>query len=185
MTVSRRWNNDVIKWTTVIDPRTGEILKSQGKEFPAAFDEAQGYLFWNKKSFAKSFQDVDYPEEMNDLEVGRMARLAKRIYSNTNMLGYRGNGGVKPLTVEQMAEILKMKPRQAYRFVEKMIKLGIMARVKVECENHTQTQYYINPMYYFSSNRLPLNLYLMFQPQLDEVLKPWVIQKFKEQCDKG
>jgi hypothetical protein len=64
-----------------------------------------------------------------------------------------------------------MKPRQAYRFVEKMIKLGIMARVKVECENHTQTQYYINPMYYFSSNRLPLNLYLMFQPQLDEVFK--------------
>jgi hypothetical protein len=42
MTVSRRWNNDVIKWTTVIDPRTGEILKSQGKESQPLLTKRKG-----------------------------------------------------------------------------------------------------------------------------------------------
>jgi hypothetical protein len=171
----------VLKWTTIVDPQTGEVLRNKGKEFPPAFDEEKGYLFWNKKNFAKSFHEIEYPEEMNDLEVGRMARLAKKIWSNTNMLGYRGNGGIKPLTVEQMAVILKMKPRQAYKFIAKMISLGVMAKVKVETEKNVQIQYYINPIYFFSSNRLSLNLYLLFKDSLDAVIPAWAKREFEKQ----
>ena len=118
----------MIRRTTDWDEKTGEKIRETEKHFAPAFDEEKGYLFWARKSFSKSFTDVDFPEEMNDLEIGRMARLAKRIWSNTNMLGYRGNGGIKAYTIDMIAGILNVKPRQAYRFIEKMIRLGVLAK---------------------------------------------------------
>jgi hypothetical protein len=169
----------MIKRTMIID--NGEVRSVQEKAFAPVFDEAKGYLFWARKSFAKSFHDVDFPEEMNDLEIGRMAKLAKRIWSNTNMLGYRGNGGVRPYSVEMIAAFLKMKPRQTYRFIEKMVKLGVIARVKIDTGGNKETHLYVNPIYFCSTNRIPLNLYLIFRKQLDEVLPDWVKEKYRKQ----
>jgi hypothetical protein len=159
----------------------GEVRSVQEKNFAPVFDEEKGYLFWARKSFAKSFHDVDFPEEMNDLEIGRMARLAKRIWSNTNMLGYRGNGGVRPYSTDKIAEVLNMKTRQAYRFIEKMVKLGVLARVKVETGGSKETHLYVNPIYFSSTNRIPLNLYLIFRKQLDEVFPEWVKESYRRQ----
>lgn len=171
----------VIRRVTDWDERTGEKLKETEKQFAPAFDEEKGYLFWARKSFSKSFADVDFPDEMNDLEIGRMARLAKRIWSNTNMLGYRGNGGVKAYSVDSMADILKMKPRQAYRFIEKMIGLGVLARVTINTDQRKEAQLYVNPIYFFSSNRIPLSLYLIFHRQLDQYLPGWVKEEYRKQ----
>lgn len=170
----------MIKRTMIIGSQ-GEVHAIQEKNFAPVFDEEKGYLFWARKSFSKSFHDVDFPEEMNDLEIGRMARLAKRIWSNTNMLGYRGNGGVRPYSIEMIADILKMKQRQAYRFIEKMVKLGVMARVKVDTGGNKETHLYVNPIYFSSTNRIPLNLYLIFRRQLDEVFPDWVKEKYRRQ----
>lgn len=171
----------MIKRTTIIDDQTGEIVSGKDKAFAPAFDEEKGYLFWARKSFSKSYHEVDFPDEMNDLEIGRMARLAKKIFSNTNMLGYRGNGGIKPYDICMIATILKLKPRQARSYIDKMIRLGIMAKVVVETENRKEVQFYVNPIYFFSSNRIPLGLYLLFRHQLDEVLPTWVKQKYMSQ----
>jgi len=168
----------VIKKTVIVNEKTGEKYGETIKQFAPTFDEEKGYLFWPRKSFSKSFHDVDFPGEMNDLEIGRMARLAKRIWSNTNMLGYRGNGGVKPLTIEMMGDILNMKPRQAYRFIEKMIRLGVIGLVKIETEKRKETQYYVNPIYFCSNNRIPLSLYLLFREQLDRVFPEWVKNEY-------
>ncbi|MCK9325466.1 MAG: hypothetical protein M0P69_08195 [Bacteroidales bacterium] len=171
----------MIKRTLIIDG--DEVRQVQEREYPSPFDEAKGYLFWARKSFAKSFHGVDFPEEMSDMEIGRMARLAKRIWSNTNMLGYRGNGGVRPYTVEMIADILKMSTRQAYRFVEKMIRLGILAKVKVDTRGTVETSLYVNPIYFCSTSRIPLNLYLIFRKQFDEVLPAWVLERYRSSQD--
>jgi len=171
----------VIKQTVIIDEETGEKISDTRVRFAPAFDEEKGYLFWARKSFSRSFHDVDFPDEMNDLEIGRMARLAKKIWSNTNMLGYRGNGGVRPYSIDMIADILRMKPRQAYRFIEKMIRLGLIARVKIDTENTREIHLYVNPIYFFSSNRIPLNLYLIFRKRLDKVLPEWVKDEYRRQ----
>lgn len=169
------------KRTVYMDDKTGEVVSDRRKFVSAAFDDERGYLFWARKSFAKSFAEVDFPEQMTSLEIGQMTRMAKKIWSNTNMLGYRGNGGVKPYDTDMIAEVLQISPRQAYRFVAKMQRLGVLARVTVDTEGRRETQYYVNPMYFFSSNRIPLNLYLLFRKQLDAVLPGWVIRRFSEQ----
>ena len=171
----------MIRHTTDYDERTGEKIRSTEKHFAPAFDEEKGYLFWARKSFTKSFADVDFPPEMNDLEVGRMARLAKKIWSNTNMLGYRGNGGVKAYNLDKIAQILNLQPRQAYRFIEKMIRLGILAKVKIKTGETEETQLYVNPMYFFSSNRINLNLYLLFHKQLDKYIPEYAKEEYRRQ----
>ncbi len=169
----------VIRRTTDWDEKTGEKIRETEKHFAPAFDEEKGYLFWARKSFSKSFTDVDFPEEMNDLEIGRMARLAKRIWSNTNMLGYRGNGGIKAYTIDMIAGILNVKPRQAYRFIEKMIRLGVLAKATINTGGHIETQMYVNPMYFFSSNRIPLSLYLLFHKQLDKHIPEYAKEEYR------
>lgn len=170
----------MIKQTRLIS-NEGEVIKNRVHHIAAAFDEEKGYLFWIRKTHTKSFADTPYPPSMTHTEIGRMAVLAKRIWSNTNMLGYRGNGGVKPYDVEQIGKTVDLGPRQAARFVEKMIKVGMMARVRVDSSGKKETQYYINPIFYFSGNRISLNLYLIFKEQLDKVLPEWVKAEYMKQ----
>lgn len=160
----------IIKRTQIIDDTTGDVASTKVQYISAAFSEEKGYLFWARKSFAKSFQDVPYPKGMTILEIGQMAVLAKHIWSSTNMLGYRGNGGIKPYDIPGIAKILKVGERRAQQFISKMIGIGMLARVRVETDGGVETQYYVNPVYFFSSNRIPLNLYLIFRQQLDGVI---------------
>lgn len=174
----------MIKQTRYIDDHTGEICKDNVQYISAAFNEEKGYLFWARKSFAKSFQDVPYPKTMTMLEIGQMAVLAKHIWSNTNMLGYRGNGGIKPYDMTGIGNIIGVGQRRAQQFVSKMIRLGMLARVEVKAGDRVDVQYYVNPIYFFTSNRIPLNLYLIFRKQLDNEFPEWVKAKYAEQVRK-
>ena len=164
----------MIRETSYINQDTGEVYKCKVRHIAAAFDDEKGYLFWARKGFAKSFLGVDFPDSMTMTERGQMSTLAKKIWSNTNMLGYRGNGGVKPYSDVQIGQIIGLKEYQAKKFIRKMIRLGIMARATVEVGGGKEVQYYINPIYFFSSNRIPLSLYLLFRKELDKVLPAWV-----------
>lgn len=168
----------LVKRTQYINEETGEVQAEKVQHIAAAFDDEKGYLFWARKNFAKSFVGVDFPESMTMKERGQMATLAKKMYSTTNMLGYRGNGGVKAYTVEQIGRIIGLKPYQANTFLRKMMKVGMIAKVIVSVGENRVTQYYINPIYFFGSNRIPLNLYLIFQKQLDEVMPDWVKNRY-------
>ena len=168
----------IIKKTQYINTDTGVIQKENTQFIAAAFHDEKGYLFWARKNFSKSFVDVDFPKSMTMKERGQMATLAKKMWSTTNMLGYRGNGGVKSYNDEQIGNIVGLKSYQAKSFMRKMIKVGMIAKVVVTTEGERVTQYYINPIYFFGSNRIPLNLYLIFKSQLDKVLPEWVLEKY-------
>jgi hypothetical protein len=171
-------SDKVIKKTQYINTGTGEIQKENTQFIAAAFHDEKGYLFWARKNFAKSFVDVDFPKSMTMKERGQMATLAKKMWSTTNMLGYRGNGGVKSYDDEQIGGIVGLKAYQAKSFVRKMIKVGMIAKVIVTVGDERVIQYYVNPIYFFGSNRIPLNLYLIFKNQLDKVLPGWVLEKY-------
>lgn len=170
----------MVRDTAYVDVETGEVYSRKRRFVDVQFDEEKGYLFWNRRSHVKTFNHVDFPAEMSFADIGRMAKLAKRVWRDTNMLAYRSDGGVKPYDVERIAEVIGLGPRQAYRFIAKMINLGIMAKVKVEVGGKKEIHYYLNPIHFCSSNRINLNLYLLFRDQLDQVLPEWVKQKFAE-----
>jgi hypothetical protein len=156
------------------------LVNSRGFKQEDLFDTSKGYLLDFHQGGVRMFYDVNYPDEMTFAERGRLATLAKKIWSNTNMLAYRGNGGVKPMTVEQIGEVIQLKPYQTRAFLRKMVRLGVMAKATIEVSGQKETQWYISPLYFFSSKYLPLNLYLLFRKQLDGVLPEWVKQKFSE-----
>ena len=96
------------------------------------------------------------------------------------MIGYRGNGGIRVMSVEQMSKVIRDTERHTITFLNRMIKSRIIARVEVKIgEDDIVTQYYFNPIYFFSSNRLSLNLYLLFQKDLDPFIPEYVRQKFR------
>lgn len=165
-----------------IDDDTGEIVNQKTQFTGNRFDQEKGYLFRNQAGGFSQFYDVPFPDDMTDVEIGRMTRLAKKMWGKTNMIGYRGNGGIKPYNVEGIGKVIKLEKRQTYNFINKMIDFGVMARVKVECNHSIDYQYYINPLYYNSSNRIPLNLYLLFRTQLDPYIPSWAKKLFIEQA---
>ena len=176
--------NNLIKKTQYINPDTGEVQNEKIQHIAAAFHDEKGYLFWARKNFAKSFVGVDFPESMTMKERGQMATLAKHMWSNTNMLGYRGSGGVKAYNEEQIGDIVGLKVYQAKDFVRNMIKVGMIAKVTVLVGSETITQFYINPIYFFGANRISRNLYLIFRTQLDEVLPSWVRDEYAASSEK-
>ena len=157
----------------------GNVIQRRKQLYPDRFDENQGYLFWNQKQHAKVFPDVKYPEAMTDGEIGKLARLARHIYRDSNILAYRSGGGVKPHTIDSISMILGIKPKHCKEYISKMIYLGVMAKGEFSFCDEKATFYFISPLYYFTGKRINSTLYVLFQKQLDPHLQDWVKDRFK------
>ena len=170
-----------IKETKTAFNYRGEKIYENHRFISAAFDEEKGYLLWVRKRGPRGFSDIDLPEQVTYAEAGRLTKLSRRMWGDTNMLGYKGNGTIKPYDIEGIGRIVDLRQRQAYTFVNKMLELGVMAKVKIETKEHKEVQYYLNPLYFFNNTRLSFNLYLIFKEQLNHFLPRWVISKYNEQ----
>ena len=170
----------MIKTTIYTDEESGEIKKHKQEKVGVQFDEEKGYLFWNRKGHNKIFHEIELPSCLSWNDKGRLLELSRHVWSNTNLLAYRGNGGIKPYGIDKIQEIIQLKDRQTREFMKKMMDNNIIAKVNIEIGNEIQEHFYLNPIYFFSGNRIPLNLYLIFKESLDVVLPDWVKMKFKE-----
>lgn len=145
------------------------------------FDDKKGYLFWNQANFIKTFHDVELPKELRKVDIANLFLLSKKVYADTNMIGCRGSAGnPKPMTIRQMADVIRDTERHTITFINRMIKLRVLAKVDVKVGNERAIQYYFNPIYFFSSNRLSLNLYLLFQKDLDPFLSNYAKERFSK-----
>lgn len=183
--MNKKRNLRKVREDTVItrtDTRTGEVLGQKKKVnfFPARFDEEKGYLWKPQKSSARMFNDVPFPKKMSMIDRGRMATLAKHIWSKTNMLGYKGHGGIRPYSVEQLGKLIDLNVEQTERFLKRMYALEMIKPIQVPFGERIEIQYYVNPLYFFSNNRLSLNLYLLFREELDKHLPDWVKEEFSK-----
>ena len=170
----------VEKQVTYTNTETGETYTNK-KFFSAQFDEEKGYLLWNRKSHNKMYHDIRLPKELSWNDKGRIAELSQHIWRDTNILAYRGNGGIKPYSLDQIGELIGLRNKQLRLFMNKMIKHKVIAKVNLRLGDSDEYHYYVNPLYFFSGKRLNLNLYLLFQSSLNEYLPDWVIAKFIEQ----
>ena len=87
---------------------------------------------------------------------------------------------IKAMTVERIAAYLNISQRQAAGFLRKMIDWRIIGRVKVQIGRNFETQYYINPIYFFNGKWLNYNLYFIFKKDLDDILPEWVKIRFNQ-----
>ena len=176
--MKQKVRQEIVK--TNIDTKTGEVLRQtkQVRHFDAKFNSDRGYLWWNRRGGAKIFFNIPYPEEMSMIDRGRLATLSKHIWGDTNCLGYRGHGGFKPYNLEQIGKLVNLSEPQAKRFLMRMKKMGTIKPVFVTFGDRYETQYYINPLYYFSSRYLSANLYALFHDELEEYLPDWVKEEF-------
>ena len=170
---------DMEKLVRFTDTNTGET--SERTFFvDNQFDEEKGYLFWSRKGCNKSYHDIRLPKELSWAERGRLEELSRYVYSNTNLLAYRGNGGIKPFKASHIAEKIELGERQTKRLLKRYIDCEVIAKVHIYVGDTKEEHYYMNPIYFFSSKRLPLSLYMIFKESLDKHLPSWVIGKFSE-----
>lgn len=176
--MNQKIRQEIVKTNT--DAATGEVLgqTKQVRHFDAKFNRVRGYLWWNQKGGAKSFFDIPFPKDMSMIDRGRLATLSKYIWGDTNCLGYRGHGGFSPYSVEQVAKLIEVNSEQAERFLVRMKKMGIIKPIFVTFGERCETQYYINPLYYFSNRYLSANLYALFHEELEAYLPDWVKEEF-------
>ena len=157
----------------------GEILKSCERRVKY-FDVDSGYLFWLNKEAIKVFKGCGLPENLTECETARVYRLSLTAHKGSNLISYRSGNVIKGMSIDKISEYLGITSRQAAAFVNKMIYNRIIGKVKVRIGRNVETQYYINPIYFFNGKWLSYNLYFLFKRDLDGILPEWVKNKFNQ-----
>lgn len=166
---------------TQVDAETGEVLsKNEQVQNYKYFDPEKGYLFHPNKDSVKSFPGCGLPEDLTDSETARLYRLSLAMHKDSNLLCYKSRNAIKPMNTAKIAAYLRLSVRRTLLFLQRMIQRRIIGRVKVKIGNSQETQYYLNPIYFFCGKWLNVNLYFLFQRDLDKMLPKWVIQEFGE-----
>lgn len=160
-----------------IDEKTGEVINERQRHIEETLNE-EGYKVPTHKLGAKIFADVTFPAEMTDSEIGKMARLAKLMIAEANMLGYRTGRGILPYTEKHIIELIGLSQKRGREFIEKMKRLGVIQWTQRKYGEVERTEYYINPAYFFAGRRININLYLLFREHLDQILPAWVLKEF-------
>jgi len=166
--------------TREIDLDTGELLREVKKQRLIAkkFDPGKGYLWRNRGGGVKSFFDVPFPDGMSMIDRGRIATLSRYIWGDTNMLGYRGFGRIKPYSVEGIGKLIDLTPGQAELFVKRMIKYTVIKAIPVRFGDTIEIQHYVNPLFYFVGPRLSGNLYALFHEEMEKYVPDYIKEAF-------
>ena len=161
------------KKTTTIDG-SGEILNAKVVSFYHPFQDGRGYNFKYKSINIKSYLDIPLPRNFNDSEVGKVYRLSRCIYSDSNLLARRTHHSICPLTKQDIRDVTGLSRNSFALFWNKIIKSKIVKPVEL----NGQEFYCFNPIYFNSTTYLPLYLYIAFQDELQNHLPDWVIEKY-------
>jgi len=176
---------------TTFDNKTGVVLSEKERGIYNPFDPEKGYNYKYKSFCIKSYLDTPLPDVFSDSEIGKIFRLSRYIYANSNMIGRRVGSRIKAFTQEEIIKTFGLKDRQGRSLLKKTIEQKVIRKIDIAEQGKRFVQFYFNPMYFFSGTYLNLNLFLIFQDELSKHLPPWVITKFLEQheeeqkADKG
>lgn len=164
-----------------VDADSGEVLsKSEQVQNYKYFDPEKGYLFKLNQESIKTFPGYGLPENLTESETARLYRLSLTMHKGSNLLCYHSGNVNKAMNTAKIAAYLRLSPRRTYLFLQNMIHRRIIGRVKVKIGNSQETQYYLNPIYFFCGKWLNVNLYFLFRRDLDKMLPKWVIKEFSE-----
>lgn len=156
---------------------SGELISSKELTFKE-FDEEKGVLFRKRAYFYKGFKSLNKLSDLgiSPIDAGRLLFLAENTYADTNIICVYRNHKYVPADIKDISKIIRLCEERTVRFINRMIKLGIIAKDVVTINDITETQYVLNPLYFISSNYLSYHLYMIFRNQLDKVLPFRAIQ---------
>jgi len=170
----------MIKRSQLIDDETGLIVSTNDFKY-TIFDNDKGYLFGTKKAYIKSYQGIKLSSVIsNKADYANMHLLGENLYKDTSMIAVKRNRKVYPAEVKEMSQIIGLNERYTKEFVQRMMELGVIAKLVINTKETIQVQYHANPLYFTSSKYISPALYMMFRKQLDEHLPAWAIQRFNE-----
>jgi hypothetical protein len=177
--VERIGKMKIEKRTSFVNTDTGEILNSKNQFIDLHFDDEDGYLFWYKKNHIKTFVEIPLPDCFGWADEGRISRLKHYMLNDSQLLVYRGNKAIKPLTKLELSRIWQLNIKRCAALISKMKKHGIVKEVKVD----GNVYFAYNPMYGLKAKRISLTMFLWFQEELTAVFPDWVTKKFLEQAN--
>ncbi len=144
------------------------------KKFYSPFQDGRGYNFKYKSTVIKSYLGIELPKCFTDNECGKMYRLSKRIYSDSNLLAKRVNNEIHPLTKQDITEIVGVHRANFSPFWNKMLRNKIIKPIKISGDEY----FCFNPLYYNTTTYMPLYLFIAFQDELKEHLPEWVVKRY-------
>lgn len=144
------------------------------RKFYSPFQDGRGYNFKYKSAAIKSYLSIELPKCFTDNECGKMYRLSKRIYSDSNLLAKRVNNDIAPMTKQDIIGIVGVHRANFAPFWNKMLRNKIIKPVMLGGAEY----FCFNPLYYNSTQYMPLYLYIAFQEELKAHLPEWVIKKY-------
>lgn len=154
----------------------GEIVGEKVVELYNPFREGKGYNFKYKSTNTKSYLEIPLPVVFTDTEIGKIYRLSRCIYSDSNLLAKRSNNEIKPLSKLDIQKIVKLHRTKFNPFWNKVLENSIIKEIALD----KNTFFCFNPIYFNSTTYLPPYLYIAFQEELNDHLPDWVIDKYLE-----
>ena len=146
------------------------------KKFYSPFQEGRGYNFKYKSSMIKSYLGVELPECFNYNECGKIYRLSKHIYSDSNLLAKRTKNKIVPLSRQDVTNIIGVHRVNFTPFWNKVLKYKIVKPITLDGDEY----FCFNPLYYNSTRYMPLYLFIAFQEELKDHVPGWVVEKYLE-----
>jgi hypothetical protein len=157
----------------------GELVKDDYYLIYDPFKEGVGYNFKYRSAYIKSYLGISLPYGENgfsDLELGRIYRISRLMYSDSNLLARRSDSEVVPITRDEIQLMLKMHRTKFVPFWKKVLDYRILKPVFYD----ERTFFCMNPLYYNSTTYMPVHIYLAFQKDIQEHIPKWVIEKYLE-----
>lgn len=149
------------------------------RKFYNPFQDGRGYNFKYKSAFVKSYLGIELPKCFSDNECGKMYRLSKKMYSDSNLLAKRAGNEIVPLTKQDIIKVIGVHRANFSPFWNKMLANKIIKPIMIG-----DSEYYcFNPLYYNSTHYMPVYLYIAFQDELREHIPEWVVNKYLDMQD--
>lgn len=158
----------------------GEIIDEKVVPFYSPFKEGKGYNFKYKSINIKSYLDIPIPECFSDAEVGKIYRLSRYIFSDSNLLAKRRNNEIVPISKQDIQVIVGLHRTKFNPFFKKLVDEKILKQVELSYK-----YYCFNPLFFNSTSYLPLYLFAAFQDELKEYLPKWVMNKYLDMHEKS
>jgi hypothetical protein len=165
--------SNYFKKTDIID-ENGELVGRKVTPFYNPFKDGRGYNFKYKSINIKTYLDIPLPECFNDSEVGKIYRLSRCIYSDSNLLAKRNHNEISPYTKVDVQDIVGLYRTKFNPFWGKVISNKVIKSIQIDGQHY----FCFNPLYFNSTMYLPLYLYIAFQNELRDHLPTWVIDKY-------
>ena len=170
----------IIQNNTFTNTETGEVFDGKPKQFDIFPDDK--YLFWAKKHFRKSYQDIKLSDIVGTGEdFHKIHLLFEYLHNDTNTLMVRvSRNKIRIADIEDVSNIIGLNVRHTKEFINRMICKHVIAENISRVGDNVITKYVVNPLFQNTSKHLTADLYFLFEESLNNYLPKWVVQKFHE-----